>query len=387
MAVRRVSVLALLVFVSLLLSCSRATIDSKARAKQAASAGPSTDDGTDDEASDPGIGVDLPLRGIVAGQPFKISVWLDAADDGKTHAVYMDPSDSFEYTPAEFALSAGKRQTVIAKLKKNESGLAQINITSDGFHDFSFNVDAGFTGKLKAVTAQNMESLKTYPVTFSVVNGQDAPVHLDANALIRVRAVNGLLQGAPDQPWVPALKIPVLAGSTSSQAFLVKPSAITGEPVVLTASMYPWQNDVVISDQRLELAVMPAWWYTLALAILGGCIPPIYRFLTAWADTEPSETGRKKIPWARGMVKLITGAVAGVVAYLFAAWDIIGVKLDMSSSRTFLILGFLFSYIGVDVLMKRVLGQTQGAKDQDSDDDHQPEAPPERPAAHAAKAG
>jgi len=55
----------------------------------------------------------------------------------------------------------------------------------------------------------------------------------------------------------------------------------------------------------------------------------------------------------RASCKLFAGAIAGAAAYLLADLDVIGVKLDTSSPRTFCILSFLFAYIGLDVLMNR----------------------------------
>lgn len=41
--------------------------------------------------------------------------------------------------------------------------------------------------------------------------------------------------------------------------------------------------------------------------------------------------------------------------------DVIGAKLDTSSPRSFWILGFLFAYVGLDVLMKRFTAAKQEA--------------------------
>ena len=307
-----------------------------------------------------------------------VSLQATGGDD-EEHTVYMDPSDSFDYTPVSFKLRPGERQVVTANFRKTDSGLASINITSEGYRDYHYNLDGGFTGKLKALTPQVMEARHDYPVTITVVNSQDAAMHLDADAEIHVQAVNGVFNVQENGNWVTQSKISmgVFAGSSSTQAFSVRPTSITGAPVVLTAQLTPWRNDVVSSEQRLELAVLPAWWYTLMLAILGGCVPPIYRFLTAISDSGTCD----RITCYRGAVKLLTGAVSGVVAFLFAAWDIIGVKLDMSSARTFLILGFLFSYVGVDVLIKRVLGQVEPKEDRKDQE------PPKSKSAEAGSGG
>lgn len=48
----------------------------------------------------------------------------------------------------------------------------------------------------------------------------------------------------------------------------------------------------------------------------------------------------------------MTSILAGIIAWLFADFDILGIKLDPHVLRTYPLLGFLFSYIGIDVLLR-----------------------------------
>jgi len=327
----------------------------------------------------PTITVNLPKRGIKVGQQFPITVSLPKND--KVRQVHMDASDPFTYEPADFELQPGQQQVVHAALQQHlDSGLAEINISAEGYEPYLYVVDTGFSGKLKVQVPSELKSRGRYPVSVQVLDDKEQPQRLDSAASLHVSAINGVFI---TDTVSESIDVNLAAGSSSTQPWTVKPTSIAGEPMVLVMQLRPYNSDVSIAEQRADFPVLPAWWYTLGLAMLGGCVPPIYRFAAALADGG----GMSRVICYRGGAKLLTGAVAGVVAFLFAAWDIIGVKLDQSSSRTFLILGFLFAYVGVDVLLKRVLGQT-GSKDESSDDDdHQPEAKPEPPAAQAANAG
>jgi hypothetical protein len=48
------------------------------------------------------------------------------------------------------------------------------------------------------------------------------------------------------------------------------------------------------------------------------------------------------------------GALAGAIAYLLANYEVLGFKADTTQLRGFLILGFLFAYVGIDTILKIV---------------------------------
>jgi len=46
--------------------------------------------------------------------------------------------------------------------------------------------------------------------------------------------------------------------------------------------------------------------------------------------------------------------LAGGLAFVLSDLNLIGIKIDTSSLRGFVILGFLFSYVGIDLILKTV---------------------------------
>jgi len=119
--------LLLLVLAALCLSsCSRSSSKIEP-AKQTVTSAPSSDDNASDQASGPGIGVDLPLRGIVAGQPFKMSVWLDTADEDTAQDIADRAASSYT---KEFLFSQSNNERQL--LQMVEKALARIREGSFG---------------------------------------------------------------------------------------------------------------------------------------------------------------------------------------------------------------------------------------------------------------
>ena len=102
----------------------------------------------------------------------------------------------------------------------------------------------------------------------------------------------------------------------------------------------------IVNNEYLTVNVKPAWWLVLGLAMLGGIISTVYRISQALASDTPA-----KVLFRQSIFKIITGALSGAAAYLLADLDVIGVKLDTTSPRTFCILGFLFAYVGMDFFL------------------------------------
>lgn len=64
--------------------------------------------------------------------------------------------------------------------------------------------------------------------------------------------------------------------------------------------------------------------------------------------------------WKRAVpIQIVTAIVAGLLAYLTANLDLLGLKLDPNLLRTYPLLGFLFSYIGIDKVFSRQSGSAR----------------------------
>src|SRR5947209_766280 len=213
----------------------------------------------------PALKVNLPKRGIKVGQPFTITVLVpDMPGDASEHQIHMDASDPFDYKPLDFTLKAGGQQRVEATLKdKLDSGLAEINIRADGFRPFLYVVDAGFSGRLKALVPASIQSRHAYPLTMQIVDEKDTPIRLDTDAHLTITALNGTLapQGlAGEGGTSTGFEMDLRAGSSSSPTFMLRPTSIAGDPVVLVAQMTPAKSTVSVAEQRVEIPVVPAWW-------------------------------------------------------------------------------------------------------------------------------
>jgi len=61
----------------------------------------------------------------------------------------------------------------------------------------------------------------------------------------------------------------------------------------------------------------------------------------------------QRVAGALGLIA--SGSVAGALAYFLSNFDVLGIAVDTSSLRGFVILGFLFSYVGVDLILKTLV--------------------------------
>ncbi|MDT5263186.1 MAG: hypothetical protein QOC61_2190, partial [Acidobacteriota bacterium] len=93
------------------------------------------------------------------------------------------------------------------------------------------------------------------------------------------------------------------------------------------------------------------WWIPLLLAILGGVLFSIYQITQEFSSY--TGTFRQSL-FTVTIQRIAPGALAGALAYLLANYQVIGFKADTTELRGFLILGFLFAYVGIDTILKLV---------------------------------
>jgi hypothetical protein len=97
-----------------------------------------------------------------------------------------------------------------------------------------------------------------------------------------------------------------------------------------------------LSQENFALVAQPAWWLPLVLAIAGGALHAVYKVsrlprFTFWG----------------AVAIFLASAVSGCVGYLVANFDLFGLKFDPSVLRTYPLIGFLFSYFGIEVLLSK----------------------------------
>ena len=87
------------------------------------------------------------------------------------------------------------------------------------------------------------------------------------------------------------------------------------------------------------------------MAILGGVLHGSYKLLK---DSPNRKGSVPRFLLNTGLPQVLTGAFAGMLAYLLVNWGILGIKVDTTTLQGFVILGFLFSYVGIDLILKTV---------------------------------
>jgi hypothetical protein len=117
--------------------------------------------------------------------------------------------------------------------------------------------------------------------------------------------------------------------------------------------------------ERFDLHIVPPWWLQLLVGALGGCAHGVYVLAT-------SDRGSRR--WRAHVIasRLVTGAVAGSLAYLLAAWNILGVQIETTSLRAYAIMGFLFAYVGVDAILKHLVRSPEPERGAAPPDDSSP---------------
>jgi hypothetical protein len=106
----------------------------------------------------------------------------------------------------------------------------------------------------------------------------------------------------------------------------------------------------VVTQANFSLQVVPVWWLPIALAMSGSLLYWIYSF------------ARKPVVSSAIFPEIIAGIFGGLIAYLFAGYDLLGLKLDPNVLKTYPLLGFLFAYVGIDVLLGNRFRSGEGTR-------------------------
>ena len=109
-------------------------------------------------------------------------------------------------------------------------------------------------------------------------------------------------------------------------------------------------DDTILRSENLEFTIVPSQKYLLFMAIIGGMLYGLFLV------TKEISNIQYTFKWflMHVILKIITGAVTGAISYFLVDWDILGIKLDTTSAKGFVILGFMFSYVGIDTILKKI---------------------------------
>lgn len=290
---------------------------------------------------------DLPWK-VEINKPFKMWVWYKSKNPSAGSVdVNTDVSEKVLYDPETETLpQPNKRKKIMVTVKNAPSGLAELIVTSDYCQGIVFTVDAGFKGRLKWKTPPSLESRSVRPATIELVDSQDQPLALDAPMHLKLVSTNAEIR-AEGKPWGSTLDFALGDGDHSTPAFEIRPTPLDVASGTMQVTGYINKPDYVIVKTNLDFDISPPWWLRLGMAACGGLLFSVYRtFRTkSWSLSSIGRAGG-------------TGVAAGLFAYVLADWNVLGIKIDTTHLRAFVVLGLIVAYAGIEPILGAILKKT-----------------------------
>jgi|GEM_PF-3981577 len=261
--------------------------------------------------------------------------------------VFMENKPSLiKYDPPQFKLKVGDTQKVHATILKSYSGLAIVfAYTRDGqWEPFDTTVDLGFSAKMKTNINEPIEgnTEKSLVIDFIDKDGNPAPVDSNIKLIIQTSSKLKVFDPA-DSLWKQNAEFPVTMQRTSANPIRIKSDAWNGDKGLISAQLSSNQG-YPVHEEEIWVTVRPRWYLSLVVAMLGGLAYGGYQLLSF--IVKPRNSKRKLV------VTLIIGSMAGALSYFLSSWGILGFKVDTSTVEGFFLLGFLFAYTGIDIILK-----------------------------------
>jgi len=301
------------------------------------------------------IQIALPFK-VEINKPFNIEVWFEPSDDkfSERVEVFMDETDgTVKYKPNNLILKPNAHQTVEACVVKSNSGLARVIVYGDfkRLEPRYVTIDAGFSAKLQAKNLDRaIESGTPRSIILDFTDSEGKTISLEAPVKLSLQSANTLFKQS-DGSWTNKIEFDMKQGQTSSPAIEIKPKSWTMDVGMIMAGA-GIDYDHVVLNQNIPFTISPPWWLSLLMAVMGGILHGTYQ--TTRAINEGSGPLTNRI-LKEGFPRIAGGALAGLISYFFIDWNIIGIKIDTTSLKGFVILGFLFSYVGIDLILKHIL--------------------------------
>jgi hypothetical protein len=308
--------------------------------------------------------IDVP-ENVDVGTPFNMDIWIDFDDPSYSGSVkvFMEQTDKVQYDPRVFESKPNERTTVKVTVVKAPSGLALIRASGSGLDDLVEPLDANFSVKLKPNNLdQTLVSGAVANINFDFVNGKGEPVALDARVKLSLQSANLSFRSKQTDPWTDTVEIDVPQNYTSSPAVQVKPRWLWSPSNALLGVSARIANEsnsytFVVHNENVKFNVVPRWWLPLVVAILGGIIFSLYQAAQDWIKSSDSKA-RRIAPIL--ITRILPGVIAGALAYFLVNMNILGIKIDTTALQGFLVLGFLFAYVGIDTILKLVTKKDAG---------------------------
>ena len=308
-----------------------------------------------------------PYRAAI-GETFPIDVFVDPPSPDPIK-ISMVTDGTIIYAPQEFTLKGRLHQIVRVQVKSARTGLARLVAAADEIRLDPRSIDVGFRGQLAAEVGGSLTYLHPVTRTVSITDDNRKPFPLETPMNVELVVANGLLR-TRSTGWGDILDVRVPPGSTAVPQFQISSQDLKGDPVHLSATLTT-TSGTVLAHKDFIFPASPAARLTIFLAILGAFVHALYVYC------QVDYRGWKPV------VKMLgTSIVAGLAAWMFADFDLLGLKLNTNAVQTYLIAGFLFSYIGVDAIFGKRFGTERSnltAKTRSTTPDSDPSSGPPVP--------
>lgn len=298
-------------------------------------------------ADSPHLVMRAPYAATKVGETFQVQLLIDPPVQEAVIATFeINKNFSFERRTVEIRPNS-KPSVMVKVMGAGFDGLPFLKASSDKYGDAEIAINIGFLGHIKSSSTSRIPYEGWSVVTLALVNQDGKPFSSDKELNLLVQSTDAVLRMGKDQGG--SINLRLLRNANVTQPFEVRSLRLQGGDIHLTTTLTT--NEIPnfsLDTQYLSFQVDPAWWLPLVLAIGGGLMYGTYKALNT------AEWPKEKVAHAI-VAALLTSALAGVFGYLIANLDLLGLKLDPSSLRSYPLLGFLVAYIGVDPLLNKVV--------------------------------
>jgi hypothetical protein len=275
------------------------------------------------------------------GEPFSVEVYCEPA--AKVPVIVSIEAEQAKLSEKKVTVLPGQNKRITVTFAHSDTGVGRVTASTASYSNWEIVVDLGYRGNLKLSSTENLPYGVSTPLLILFVDSDGKPFRAwESSQKLVVEASNLELASSGCQPGNKEnsiLECDIPSGSTQSPLFEVKPKSWVGGHVELSTRLQIFSSPY--SQQNFALRSEPATWLPLVLAISGGILTAVYKISRL---TQPGS--RKSIVYI-----LITCIVASFVGYLIGSFDVFGLKLDSTVLRSYVLIGFLFSYFGFEVFL------------------------------------
>jgi hypothetical protein len=269
--------------------------------------------------------------------------------DAKPVHVKAAKDTRVQYDPKAFTIKPGETRLVHVKIKQTKTGIVNISLFPDGgSRPVSFPLNVGFRGRLKVSPNLSFSYDEPATVSIAMVDEDGKPMSVSSYLEMNVQAVGALVSpgrggfAGSAQDWREVLPTMILnPGAGGSPQFQVRSIHKRGGTIQLLANVTLPNNGPQLTQESFSFQVTPSAWLPLAFAMAGSLLYWLYSFVKQVPE---------KWTWAIPH-QILASLIGGGIAYLFAEFDLLGLKLDPNVLKTYALLGFLFAYVGIEVLL------------------------------------